>query len=169
MFRKQPKIEVKPNQVDKKIIRWGWIVLLLNLILILVFYSNLPNKIPTHFNFKGEIDGYGSKSSLWVIFIMAALMYYGLNLIVKKVPPHKHNYPVRITEKNAPLVYAQSLRMLVILNFSIALMFFLISSKLILTVLNKLSFDIMLVVMLLVVFITALPFYFIYKMFKTPK
>jgi len=35
-------------------------------------YPRVPDQIPTHWNFKGEIDGYGAKS--WGLFLLPAMM-----------------------------------------------------------------------------------------------
>lgn len=41
------------------------------------FYAALPDQIPTHWNIRGEIDGYGGK---WTLFIFPALMVGMLGL-----------------------------------------------------------------------------------------
>lgn len=38
-------------------------------------YGNLPETIPTHFNFMGEADGWGPPSALWRLSVIAALFY----------------------------------------------------------------------------------------------
>jgi uncharacterized membrane protein len=35
-------------------------------------YPSLPDRIPTHWNIRGEVDGYGSKQ--WAVFLMPAFM-----------------------------------------------------------------------------------------------
>ena len=41
------------------------------------FYPGLPDRIPTHWNFKGEVDGYGGK---WTLFIFPVMMVFMLLL-----------------------------------------------------------------------------------------
>lgn len=41
------------------------------LIVTLVFYPDLPDRIPAHWNFRGEVDRYGDK---WEIFLMPGVM-----------------------------------------------------------------------------------------------
>lgn len=120
MFRKQPKIEVKPTITDLKIIRLGWFLVILNFIIVKIFYVDLPEEIPIHFNFKGEADGFGSKTNIWFLPLLTLIMYYGMNLVILKVKPWQMNYPVRVTEKNAPQLYAMNLRMLVLVNLAIS-------------------------------------------------
>lgn len=38
----------------------------------LMLYAELPNQLPTHWNFNGEIDSYGHKS--WAAFLMPGIM-----------------------------------------------------------------------------------------------
>lgn len=50
-------------------------------------WSNLPNKVPIHWNLKGEIDRYGDKSELILIPILLPLLTYLIFLIVPKIDP----------------------------------------------------------------------------------
>jgi hypothetical protein len=52
MFKKQPKIDIKPNEFDRKIMLAGWFLVMLNFIIVLSFFFNLPEIIPIHFNLK---------------------------------------------------------------------------------------------------------------------
>lgn len=169
MFRKQPEIIIEPTEGDKKIILTGWILLILNALLTAIFYVDLPEKIPTHFNINGEVDRYGHKSTIWIISILGFILYYIFSIIIKKVPPHKYNYPVKVTNKNAPTVYGLSLKMLVILNFLIALLFLFISIHIILLTKNLAGPNLIQIVSVGGIFIAILPFFFIYKMFKISK
>jgi uncharacterized membrane protein len=52
---------------------WLSIGLVIAMLLVsLVAYPSLPDRIPTHWNIKGEIDAYGSKT--WAAFLSPALM-----------------------------------------------------------------------------------------------
>jgi uncharacterized membrane protein len=46
-------------------------------------YPKLPERIPTHWNIKGEIDGYGEKT--WAVFLMPAAML-GLLALFRVLP-----------------------------------------------------------------------------------
>ena len=50
-------------------------------------WNNLPNKVPIHWNLKGEIDRYGDKSELILIPILLPLLTYLIFLIVPKIDP----------------------------------------------------------------------------------
>ncbi|HQE65642.1 MAG TPA: SdpI family protein [Bacillota bacterium] len=56
------------------------------------FYPQLPDKIPTHWNFKGEIDGYSGKlSGAFLMPVMNTIMY-GLFIFMPAIDPKKENY-----------------------------------------------------------------------------
>jgi uncharacterized membrane protein len=123
----RPKIKIKRTTAD-------WVTdfiafsLLVILIAIPIIYSgSLPEKIPTHFNAAGEIDDYGSKSTLWMLPVMGFIMYIGMTIL--EGFPHIYNYPVEITEENAPIQYRLATRLMRILKTVILFIFSFISYK----------------------------------------
>ncbi len=50
-------------------------------------YGDLPETVPTHWNIKGEIDNWGSKSILWIIPFATTLFAYILLSIAPKIDP----------------------------------------------------------------------------------
>jgi uncharacterized membrane protein len=55
-------------------------------------YPNLPEIIPTHFNIKGEADGFGGKDSIYLgpsIMGMASLFTYLFLTYIKKIDPKR--------------------------------------------------------------------------------
>lgn len=71
----------------------------LNLLLILLtigmaiyFYPLLPAKVATHWNFAGEIDGWGSKNFQVFFFPSLIIGIYLLFQILPKLDPKKTNY-----------------------------------------------------------------------------
>ena len=107
-FKKHPRVEVKPSQADQLLYRAGWMVVAVNVFLVWGVYFDLPDTIPTHFNFQGQVDGYGHKSALWAIPMLSAGLYLALGLIATKLKPWLMNYPVKVTEENAPKLYPSS-------------------------------------------------------------
>lgn len=68
-----------------------WILALLPLAVFLILYARLPETVPIHWNAAGEIDGYGSKLTAGVLFLITpalALMFQFL----PKIDPKKQNY-----------------------------------------------------------------------------
>ena len=56
------------------------------------FYPMLPEKVPTHWNFKGEIDGYSGKLSGSLIMPITNLIMYILFIFLPALDPKKNNY-----------------------------------------------------------------------------
>jgi uncharacterized membrane protein len=59
---------------------------------VISIYSSLPATIPTHFNIKGEADGWGDKSSIWFITLLFPLISVGQYLLlanISKIDPKK--------------------------------------------------------------------------------
>jgi uncharacterized membrane protein len=62
-------------------------------IYLFTFYSSLPDTIPTHFNIKGEADGFGSKSMAFFgpVFIgIVSLFTYMVMINIKKIDPKRY-------------------------------------------------------------------------------
>jgi len=45
------------------------------------FYNKLPDEIPTHFGFAGYADDWGAKKAIWLLPVIAAVIYTGLTLL----------------------------------------------------------------------------------------
>ncbi|MDR6553688.1 DUF1648 domain-containing protein [Paenibacillus qinlingensis] len=73
-------------------------------------WRDMPERIPMHFNGKGEIDGWGNKMSLMAVPLIGVIIYVGLTLLSKV--PHVYNYPTTITAQNARGQY-QNARLLI--------------------------------------------------------
>jgi uncharacterized membrane protein len=102
--------------------------LLLIVIMFLPIFSQwnaLPNKVPIHFNAEGIVDGWGSKGNLWILPMIGLILFVMMSILERF--PHIYNYPVMITEKNAPKLYLEARRMLIILNSEMLLLFSYIS------------------------------------------
>ncbi|MGB5981181.1 MAG: SdpI family protein [Nonlabens sp.] len=52
-----------------------------------VIYGNLPETIPLHWNIQGEVDGYGNKSTLWIIPFLLPLLTYVLVTFLPAIDP----------------------------------------------------------------------------------
>jgi len=68
-----------------------WLFILAPLVLIAARWNDYPDKIPTHWNAKGEVDDYGGK---WAVFLspMINAGTYLLLLLLPKIDPRKKNY-----------------------------------------------------------------------------
>jgi len=62
---------------------------LLPFVYLACLWNNLPEKVPTHWNLKGEIDDWGSKYSLIGIVFLLPVFTYVLMLAIPKIDPKK--------------------------------------------------------------------------------
>lgn len=84
-------------------------------------YPSLPDVVPTHFNFAGEADDFGSKSSaLWLAGVMTAM---GALIAWLSTRPNVLNYPGEITEINVQRMYREAERMMVWLLAGLAVIY----------------------------------------------
>lgn len=163
-FKKHPRIEVKPSQADQLLYRAGWMVVAFNVFLVLGVYFDLPDTIPTHFNFQGQVDGYGHKSALWAIPMLSAGLYLAMGLIATKLKPWLMNYPVKVTEENAPKLYPLAFRMLAVMNFCFVMAFLITTGIILLKIKGWVdALDVQLLIGLWVLN-GLIPLYFVYKM-----
>lgn len=169
MIRKQPEIDIKPTKTDRLFIRIGWVLVLLHFVVLFIFYFDLPNTMPTHFNLKGEADGFSSKNDLWILPILSLIIYFGVGKLITNMKPWHYNYPKKVTEQNAPYLYALSIRMLVWLNLCTVLTFLAVSIHSMLIALDVQSINLSWLILCLLGFLTLYPFIVIFKMFNTPK
>jgi uncharacterized membrane protein len=65
-------------------------IVLLPFIYLAFIWNSLPEKIPTHWSAKGEIDHWGDKSFLISVPFMLPVFVYVLFLIIPKIDPKKN-------------------------------------------------------------------------------
>lgn len=115
MFEKRPKIIVPQNSIDLWIDRFSFLLFFIIWLSVFVYYPDLPDEIPTHFNGRGQADAFGSKQSIWILMGVFSSIFIGIYILNKY--PHLHNYTVKITEENALKNYRFSTRVLRVVNF----------------------------------------------------
>jgi len=86
-----------------------------------MYYQDLPESVPMHFDASGQPDRFGDKAELIMLPALATLMY-GFMFVLSKFP-RQLNYPVQITPENAAQQYRLGLRLIGWLQFSIPLLF----------------------------------------------
>lgn len=115
----RPKIKLPFDALDKFLLAIS-IFSALGLVLLPAFYYDvLPDKIPMHFNGKGEVNRYGNKSEIWmlpVIGICLLALLWGISKV-----PHTFNYTVKITPENAAKQYGWSVKLMRVLAAIIGL------------------------------------------------
>lgn len=104
------------NSLKRTRYDWGIEILsLLSLIAAFVpvlYYGQLGegNILPIHYNAMGEIDGWGSRSFIWILPLIATTFYAFLTICERFYK--KFNIPFKVTANNATLVYRLSIRLI---------------------------------------------------------
>lgn len=163
-LKNKPKIKLSLSNFDSFLENLGWLLLVLLWILVIFSFNNLPDTIPTHFNFMGEPDGYGNKITIIILQIVATLMYIGLTILNQF--PHLFNYVVEITEENAERQYRISTRMIRILKLGIVVLFGMIS---LMTIESVKSQSLSMIPLLFISVLALIIFPLIYFIFRSLK
>lgn len=117
------KKEIKvPVTGYHKFIKYLCILLQAGTVLYLLFiWNRLPDRIPTHYNGTGEIDGYGTRFTVWLCPAVMLLMYQFIGLVERH--PAWWNTGVTVTKTNAAGVYGILKNMIVTMKFVLVLIF----------------------------------------------
>lgn len=121
----QPKIALELTLADRLLEALAALFVLLLGVVPLVYYGDLPESIPQHYNAAGEVDIYGPKYLLLVLAGVGVLLY-GLMTWVGR-HPHWFNYPIAITPENAEHQYRIATRLMRMLKLMVVLLFFYIA------------------------------------------
>lgn len=78
---------------------------------ILVRYPSLPDVVPTHFDFSGQPDDFGNRSSL--LWLAGVMLLMGTLTAWLSTKPNVLNYLGEVTEANAQRLYREGERMMV--------------------------------------------------------
>jgi uncharacterized membrane protein len=124
------------------VVTWGFVIA--SLIQAGRMYPFLPPKIPIHFGFRGEPDGWGSRGMIWLLPIISVLMVAFLSAI-----------PLIPSDKPAPAGLLEAL------NLEMAALYFVILQGQIDVALGRRQrLGPQLWIVLLLVIVTPLPFLF---------
>lgn len=107
---KRPKLKIPKTTSE-----WVWDIIgytfyIGSIVLLIIVWSKLPEKVPAHYNAAGEVDRWGSK---WELVILPVVGAFNILLMQTfELFPELHNYPRRFNESNAEQFYLNSRRML---------------------------------------------------------
>jgi len=87
------------------------IIMILGSIAVIGF---LPDRIPIHWNLKGEVDGYGGKLTMLILPLLSVLFFFMFSWIYKI--PHKYNYLRKLTPENYEEQYLNGRKLLRIVH-----------------------------------------------------
>lgn len=98
---------------------------LLSLVFLLLYtlirWPGLPEQIPSHFNFAGEIDGWSGKGVAWLLPGIAVFLYALMTLVL--FLPNSWNLPVTVTEENRERLLLATQRLLAVIKLTCLLLF----------------------------------------------
>jgi len=137
-FKKQddrPVIKIEPKAIDKIVDALALVFLLLLLVVVFQYYPHLPNLIPTHFGKNGQVDDFGSKNTILLLPALAVFLFVLLQVLNKF--PHKFNYLVKITPKNAKKQYRLGTRIMRFTNLFVMLVLYYTVNKIIKISINQ--------------------------------
>lgn len=77
---------------EKKIIRIMWVIAILPLIVTIVMFNRLPQQIPMHWDFQGQVDSWYPKFPGAFILPAIAIIITAMVSIVPKLDPKRENY-----------------------------------------------------------------------------
>jgi len=107
---KNPKITITPEPIDQYMHYLSIAALATLFVLPLLYWNQLPERLPIHFGPDGTPDGFGDRASIWVLPVIGLGLYFLLTAIASI--PESHNYHVKITSENAEAQYRNSIRLL---------------------------------------------------------
>lgn len=107
---KRPRLHIPKTKSEQIWDLVGYLFFIGSVLLLVVVWSHLPDQVPAHFNFKGEVDRYGSKYELIILPVIG--LFTMLLLLTFEKHPEMHNYPKRFNESNAAQFYLHSRKML---------------------------------------------------------
>lgn len=128
------------------------------LFFIIWYWPSLPEVIPTHFGSSGAPDGWGGKSTLWVLPAIGLVIYLGLTILSQY--PQVYNYVWPITPQNAKIQYQTARQMIILLKTEVVWLLAYIVSQTIQAALGKVQgFSIAFLPIFLVVMFGTIGFY----------
>jgi uncharacterized membrane protein len=84
-------MKIKLDTADKISEVISFLLVAAGILIIAFSLPGLPDKVPVHFDLKGEPNRFGSKYELWIVAGVSVLLYMIFSLISSK--PHLYNYP----------------------------------------------------------------------------
>ncbi len=160
-MKNQPKYKPEPTAFDVRLEWAGYILLLTSWIFAIWVYAESPEQIATHFNAKGQPDGFGNKITVLLLPLFSTFTFAGMTLINQY--PHTFNYPAKITPENMEQHYRAAMRLIRWLKVSIVLVFLLIAYAMYLSSRQNEAANMLAWIMPVILLITFLPliFYFL--------
>ena len=91
------------------------IILVSTMLFLIVTWSKIPDKVPMHYDFAGNIDRWGSKLEILILSVIIWMVYAFITIIEKF--PEVWNTGVKVTEENKERVYSTLLHLISTIKF----------------------------------------------------
>lgn len=104
------------------IIEASTIIILLSLFsYVITNWNTIPEQVPSHFNYHGQIDSWSNKNM--ILFPLFVCLFLYVMLTVVSFFPSMWNMPVKITEENRVRAYYYTRYMITILKLELVSVF----------------------------------------------
>ena len=117
----RPKANIPESGLEKVLEIISIILIMVVSVYTVITWRSLPAMVPTHFDFLGQPDDYGPKTSMLLLPGVTLLLY--ILITVASYFPHAFNYLVKITEENHIRQYTLAKKFLAVLRFEFCLVF----------------------------------------------
>ena len=91
------------------------------LLFTICFYTRIPMIIPIHYDLFNNANGFGSKSSIWLVVVIELFTYIGMSFLQKF--PQKFNYPVQVTESNKERLFFLGVRVMLVMKLCMVILY----------------------------------------------
>lgn len=113
------KIKNSPADIIMEVL--GLIMLIGTPLYLFISWPSIPDKLPMHYNFAGEIDRWGGKGEILFIVVMLWIIYLMISLVEHL--PSVWNTGVQVTPENRERVYRTLKYMVKTLKLAMTLVF----------------------------------------------
>ncbi|WP_395016205.1 DUF1648 domain-containing protein [Robinsoniella peoriensis] len=96
-------MKIKNSKFDIAINMLCLIMIIGTAIYLIVNWTNIPENVPMHHNFSGEVDRFGNKSEMIILPILTVIMFSFMSVVEHF--PQLWNTGSKVTDKNKEYVY----------------------------------------------------------------
>lgn len=112
-----------PHTLPQKVLGvLSLLIVLLQFLLPLIFWSRLPDPLPTHYNSGGEVDGWGSRGTIFIMAGFSLFMWVFLD-VINRIDPRKWNIPFTVPWGREVQVYGAVKTMMAVMRLETVLIF----------------------------------------------
>ena len=114
-------MKIKNSPADIIMEALGLVMLIGTPLYLVIRWPSIPDKLPMHYNFAGEIDRWGGKGEVLFLVVMVWILYLMISLVEHF--PSVWNTGVQVTQENRMRVYRTLKYMVKTLKLAMTLVF----------------------------------------------